>query len=137
MTSNQYLQDSYQAIEDADNKVEALITSIKARCAGAKLLPDYGNYKFDGRYAVNSKGQITDLHTGLELLPNNPKGQTGLMTTSGQMSITNQRALALAFFGVKAVADKRVHLINSKIPLSIENLQVCKSHKTSAGGVHL
>lgn len=127
----------YQGVQDADNKVEALVTSIKLRCAGAKLLPDYGNYKFDGRYAVNSKGQITDLQTGLELLPNNPKGQTGLMTTSGQMSITNQRALALAFFGVKAVANKRVHLINSKLPLSVNNLQVCKSHKTSADGVHL
>lgn len=137
MSSNQYSPDSYPVVEDADSKVEALIASIKARCAGAKLLPDYDSYKFDGRYAVNSKGQITDLQTGLELLPNNPKGQTGLMTASGQMSITNQRALALAFFGVKAVANKRVHLINSKLPLSIENLQVCQSHKTTAGGVHL
>lgn len=110
---------------------------IKQLCTGAKLLPDHGSYKFDSRYAVNPAGQIIDLHTGAVLVPAQTKGQVKLMTTSGQMSITNQRALALAFFGVEAVGNKRVHLINPELPLGPYNLQVCKSRKNTADGVAL
>lgn len=127
-------------MQSHDQQILAKLTErmelIKQLCTGAKLLPDYGSYKFDGRYAVNPLGKIIDLHRGLELLPG-AKGQVKLMQLEGQLSITPKRALALAFFGVKAVDNKKVHLINSKLPLSIGNLQVCKSYNNTAGGVHL
>lgn len=123
-----------------DQQVLAKLTErmelIKQLCTGAKLLPDHGSYKFDSRYAVSPAGKIIDLHTGNELLPS-ATGQVSLMTTSGKLSITTQRALALAFFGVEAVGNKFVHLINPELPLCPYNLQVCKSRKSTAGGVAL
>lgn len=139
MITNLEYVECHEEVDAVKYKADALVVAIQNRCKGARIIPSYNGHDFDERYAINKKGQITDLQTGAELVSGH-QGQVSLMVVNSKNKlhrITNQRALALAFFGFEVVGNKSVHLINNTQPLSLANLQVCNGYKDTAGAIKL